>query len=194
MSTITHDMGWIIHKQICLYNIFKGLPISEKLFCTMFVLLFVQSSKRCMNIMSTKPCIASWSPFLQQIKPKLWILNTLHKQETPPPWNSMLPLIDKGEFAIHGITCDELCGFNSDFSVYLGRWVGVDASHSHQTAEVGAILLICVTLPLCSQLTGWPAAHIACTVNCAVLLWLCRHKSQNTHIKHKCVPLHQYVS
>lgn len=92
-----------------------------------------------------------------------------HDAQTP-----VLPLINKSEFAIHGVACDELCGFNLNFSINLRRRVGVDSSHSDQAAEVGAIVFVCLTLSLCPQLTGRPTAHVACTVDCAVLLGLCR--------------------
>lgn len=66
-------------------------------------------------------------------------------------------------------------GFDADFSIKLGRWVWVHASHRHEVAEVGAVLLVCLALPLCSEMTGGPAAYVACAVDCAELLRLCRH-------------------
>lgn len=105
-------------------------------------------------------------------------------------WISVLPLINKSEFAIHGIACDELSGFDLDFSINLRRALGVDSPHSHQAAEVRAIMFVCLTLSLCSQLAARPAAHVACTVDRAVLLRLCRQK----HKKHEStysIPVHQ---
>lgn len=105
-------------------------------------------------------------------------------------WISVLPLINKSEFAIHGIACDELSGFDLDFSINLRRALGVDSPDSHQAAEVRAIMFVCLTLSLCSQLAARPAAHVACTVDRAVLLRLCRQK----HKKHEStysIPVHQ---
>lgn len=104
-------------------------------------------------------------------------------------WISVLPLINKSEFAIHGIACDELSGFDLDFSVNLRRALGVDSSHSHQAAEVRAIMFVCLTLSLCSQLAGRPAAHVACTVDRAVLLRLYRQKhKKKKELTYSCTP------
>lgn len=105
-------------------------------------------------------------------------------------WISVLPLINKSEFAIHGIACDELSGFDLDFSINLRRALGVDSPHSHQAAEVRAIMFVCLTLSLCSQLAARPAAHVACTVDRAVLLRLCRQKHKKNESTYS-IPVHQ---
>lgn len=94
-----------------------------------------------------------------------------------------LPLIDKGEFSIHGVARYELGGLDLDLSVELGSRVGVDSPHRHQAAEVGAVLLVCLALSLRPQLTGGPAAHVAGAVDRAVLLRLCgAHATTRVHM------------
>lgn len=83
-----------------------------------------------------------------------------------------LPLIHKGEFAIHGVAGDKFSRLDLDLSVGLWEGVGVHAAHCYQAAEVGA-LFIRLSLPLRAQLARGPGAHVPRAVHSAVPLWLC---------------------
>lgn len=91
-------------------------------------------------------------------------------------------MVDEGELAIHGVARDELRCFDQDLVDPVDKrgGVGVDTAHGHQAAEVRAVLVSLPLTPLLPQLTGGPAANVACAVDSAVLLRLYMGGQRNT--------------
>lgn len=87
-------------------------------------------------------------------------------------WRVNIPLIHKGEFAIHGIAGDKFSWLDFDLAVGLREGVGVHAADRNQAAKVGAVFVrLCLSFR--AQLAGGPCAHVSRAVHSTVPLRLC---------------------